>query len=37
MIVLFKEDFTALRCDQGQGQIFIQNAEIFQQGVGSLT
>jgi lysine N6-hydroxylase len=26
---------SALRCDKGQGRIFIQNAEIFQQGVGS--
>ncbi len=32
---IVQEDFTALRCDQGQGRIFIQNAEIFQQGVGS--
>lgn len=32
---LVQEDFTAERCDQGKGRIFIQNAEIFQQGVGS--
>jgi len=32
---IVQEDFTALRCDKGQGRIFIQNAEIFQQGVGS--
>lgn len=32
---LVREDFTAERCDQGKGRIFIQNAEIFQQGVGS--
>lgn len=29
------EDFTARRCDAGAGRIFVQNAEIFQHGVGS--
>ncbi|MBE0441322.1 putative histamine N-monooxygenase [Psychrobacter sp. FME13] len=32
---IVQEDFTALRCDAGLGRIFIQNSEIFQQGVGS--
>ena len=32
---IIQEDFTALRCDMGQGRIFVQNAEIFQHGVGS--
>ncbi|MBJ7539342.1 putative histamine N-monooxygenase [Marinomonas transparens] len=32
---IVQQDFTAQRCDQGSGKIFIQNAEIFQQGVGS--
>lgn len=32
---IIQEDFTALRCDKGQGRIFVQNAEIFQHGVGS--
>lgn len=32
---IIQEDFTALRCDSGIGKIFIQNTEIFQQGVGS--
>ncbi|WP_438279392.1 putative histamine N-monooxygenase [Pseudomonas alabamensis] len=29
------EDFTARRRDEGAGRIFVQNAEIFQHGVGS--
>ncbi len=29
------EDFTAQRCDGGSGRVFVQNAEIFQHGVGS--
>lgn len=32
---IVEEDFTARRCDNGQGRIFVQNAEIFQHGVGS--
>lgn len=32
---IVQEDFSALRCDKGQGRIFVQNAEIFQHGVGS--
>lgn len=32
---IVQEDFTARRCDDGAGQVFIQNAEIFQHGVGS--
>lgn len=32
---LVNEDFTAVRCDSGKGRIFIQNAEIAKQGVGS--
>ncbi|WP_202984275.1 putative histamine N-monooxygenase [Snodgrassella sp. ESL0253] len=32
---LINEDFTAVRCDGGKGRIFIQNAEIAKQGVGS--
>lgn len=32
---IVREDFTAQRCDGGQGQVFVQNAEIFQHGVGS--
>ena len=31
---IVNEDFSAQRCDNGQGKIFIQNPEIFQQGVG---
>lgn len=29
------EDFTARRCDGGTGRVYVQNAEIFQHGVGS--
>ena len=32
---IVQPDFTARRCDRGQGRIFVQNAEIFQHGVGS--
>lgn len=32
---IVQDDFTAVRCDSGQGRIFVQNAEIFQHGVGS--
>ena len=32
---IVEEDFTARRCDAGAGRIFVQNAEIFQHGVGS--
>ena len=32
---LVEDDFTARRCDDGAGRIFVQNAEIFQHGVGS--
>lgn len=32
---IVQKDFTALRDDEGTGKIFIQNSEIFQQGVGS--
>lgn len=32
---IIQRNFTAKRCDQGLGKIFIQNSEIFQQGVGS--
>jgi lysine N6-hydroxylase len=32
---MINQDFTAVRCDGGQGRIFIQNAEIAKQGVGS--
>ncbi|MHA6195953.1 putative histamine N-monooxygenase [Pseudomonas wadenswilerensis] len=32
---IVQEDFTARRCDQGVGRVFVQNAEIFQHGVGS--
>jgi lysine N6-hydroxylase len=32
---IVQEDFTAVRCDEGRGRIFVQNAEIFQHGVGS--
>jgi lysine N6-hydroxylase len=32
---IVQEDFTARRCDAGTGRIFVQNAEIFQHGVGS--
>jgi len=32
---IVQEDFTARRCDDGAGRIFVQNAEIFQHGVGS--
>ena len=32
---IVQKDFTALRGDKGLGRIFIQNSEIFQQGVGS--
>lgn len=32
---IVQEDFTAVRCDKGQGRIFVQNAEIFQHGIGS--
>lgn len=32
---IVQKDFTALRADKGLGKIFIQNSEIFQQGVGS--
>ncbi|MCG7488017.1 anguibactin biosynthesis histamine N-monooxygenase AngU [Vibrio sp. Of14-4] len=31
---IVEQDFIAQRCDQGSGRIFIQNAEIFQHGVG---
>jgi lysine N6-hydroxylase len=32
---MINQDFTAVRCDGGKGRIFIQNAEIAKQGVGS--
>lgn len=32
---IIQKDFTALRCDNGSGKVFIQNTEIFQQGVGA--
>lgn len=32
---IVEEDFTARRRDQGPGRVFVQNAEIFQHGVGS--
>lgn len=32
---IVQADFTARRCDNGAGKIFVQNAEIFQHGVGS--
>jgi len=32
---IIQEDFTAVRCDGGRGRVFVQNAEIFQHGVGS--
>lgn len=32
---IVQDDFTAVRCDGGRGRIFVQNAEIFQHGVGS--
>ncbi|RSD29999.1 anguibactin biosynthesis histamine N-monooxygenase AngU [Vibrio pectenicida] len=31
---IVENDFVAQRCDQGAGRVFIQNAEIFQHGVG---
>ncbi|PHM70417.1 putative histamine N-monooxygenase [Xenorhabdus kozodoii] len=33
--VIVNEDFSAQRLDKGQGLIFVQNAEIFQHGIGS--
>lgn len=32
---IIRKDFTALRADERQGKVFVQNAEIFQHGVGS--
>lgn len=32
---IVQDDFTARRCDAGTGRVFVQNAEIFQHGVGS--
>lgn len=32
---IVQDNFTAVRCDDGRGRIFVQNAEIFQHGVGS--
>ena len=32
---IVQEDFTARRADRGTGRVFIHNADIFQQGVGS--
>ncbi len=32
---IVEENFIAQRCDQGVGRVFIQNAEIFQHGVGT--
>lgn len=32
---IVQADFSALRCDEGFGHVFVQNAEIFQHGVGS--
>ncbi len=33
--VIVNENFCAVRCDEGQGKIFVQNAETFQHGVGA--
>ncbi|MCC8381290.1 putative histamine N-monooxygenase [Xenorhabdus sp. PB30.3] len=33
--LIVKEDFSAQRLDKGKGLIFVQNAEIFQHGIGS--
>ncbi|MBT0343170.1 putative histamine N-monooxygenase, partial [Vibrio campbellii] len=32
--LIVESDFSAQRCDQGVGHVFVQNPEVFQHGVG---